>query len=241
MSREVVRLLKCKPGGLYVDGTIGGGGHAEEILRATGLTGKVIGIDWDEEALLASRERLKGYRSRVTLVHDNFANIKKILTGLHITSVDGILLDLGVSSHHLERPERGFSFRFDTPLDMRMDRRQKKTAYHLVNGLSEGELEQVLWRYGEERWARQIARAIVRARKDHTITTTKELADLVSSAIPSRFHPRDIHPATRTFQALRIAVNGELENLKRAIEDGVKVLSREGRMGIISFHSLEDR
>lgn len=241
MSREVVRFLNCKPGGLYVDGTLGGGGHTKEILKASDPEGKVIGIDWDEEALLASKSALKDHLSRVTMVQDNFANIKMILASLHITTVDGILLDLGVSSYHLERPERGFSFRFNTPLDMRMDRRKKWSAYHLVNELTEKELEGILWEYGEERWARRIARAVVKVRKGHPITTTGELAGLVSSSIPKRFHPRGIHPATRTFQALRIAVNEELENLRKAIGDGIDVLSRGGRMVIISFHSLEDR
>lgn len=241
MPEEVVKFLGCKPDKLYVDGTLGGGGHASLILDANAPTGRVIGMDWDEDAIQAAKERLKEYSGRLTLVRENFANIKKAMADLNIKEVDGILLDLGVSSYHLETPGRGFSFRFDAPLDMRMDKRQKKTAHEIINEFSMEGLEDIVWEYGEERWAKRIAKTIVEKRRHGPISTTKELSTLVSSAIPKKFHPRDIHPATRTFQAIRIAVNDELNNLKTAIDDGVDLLGSGGRMVIISFHSLEDR
>ncbi|MBI3753345.1 MAG: 16S rRNA (cytosine(1402)-N(4))-methyltransferase RsmH [Deltaproteobacteria bacterium] len=241
MPQEVIKFLECKPGGVYVDGTVGGGGHAELILRASAPTGRIIGMDWDEDAIGAAKKRLMDYSERLTLVRENFAHIKRVMEDLNINKADGILLDLGVSSYHLERPDRGFSFRFDAPLDMRMDKRQKKTAYSVVNESSLQELETIIRTYGEERWARRIAMAIVERRRHGLIAATKELSDLVSSAIPKRFHPKDIHPATRTFQAIRIAVNDELNNLKKAVDDSVELLAPEARMVIISFHSLEDR
>lgn len=241
MPEEVVKFLDCKSGNIYVDGTLGGGGHTGMILDASAPTGRVIGMDCDEDAIQAARERLKGYSGRLTLIRENFADIKKTMADLNIKSVDGILFDLGVSSHHLETPDRGFSFRFDAPLDMRMDKRQKKTAYEIVNEYSMETLEDVIREYGEERWAKKIAKTIAEKRRYGPIATTKELSSLISSAIPKKFHPRDIHPATRTFQAIRIAVNDELNNLKTAIDDGVDLLASEGRMVIISFHSLEDR
>ncbi len=241
MSDEVIKFLGCKPGGIFVDGTVGGGGHTMGILNAIAPAGRVVGIDRDEDAIEAARQRLKDYAHRLTLARENFADIKKIMEALGIKEVDGILLDLGVSSYHLESPERGFSFRFDAPLDMRMDTRQRRSAYHVVNESSLERLTEILRDYGEERWAKRIAKAIVEKRRHGPISTTKELSDLVSSAIPKKFHPKDIHPATRTFQAIRIEVNDELDNLKRCIDDGVDLLIKGGRMVIISFHSLEDR
>lgn len=241
MPLEVIKFLDCKSGGIYVDGTLGGGGHAELILQASSPAGRLIGMDWDEDALFAAKKRLKDYAERIILVRENFADIKRVTEELNIKMVDGILLDIGVSSYHLEMPDRGFSFRFDAPLDMRMDKRQEKTAYSIVNGSSLQKLEGILREYGEERWARRIAMSIVEKRRYGPIYTTKELSDLVSSAIPKRFHPKDIHPATRTFQAIRIAVNDELSNLKQAIDDSTDLLAPRARMVIISFHSLEDR
>lgn len=250
MPEEVIKFLACKHGKIYVDGTVGGGGHASLILNASmpadkpqnkAIGGKIIGMDWDEDAIKAAMERFKDYSERLTLVRENFANIKRVMGDLNIKAVGGILLDLGVSSYHLERPDRGFSFRFDAPLDMRMDKRQKLTAYNIVNELSMKELEKIILEYGEERWAKRIAVAIIEKRRHGPISTTKELSNLVSFAIPKKFHPIDIHPATRTFQAIRIAVNDELNNLKKAVDDGVGLLEPGGRMVIISFHSLEDR
>src|SRR3990167_1930598 len=180
MLEEVVKFLACKHGRIYVDGTVGGGGHAIAILNATAPGGKVIGMDWDEDAIQAAMERFKDYSERLTLVRENFADIKEVIGDLNIKEVDGILLDLGVSSYHLERPDRGFSFRFDAPLDMRMDKRQKLTAYNIVNELSMKELEKIILEYGEERWARRIAVAIIEKRRHGPISTTKELSNLVS-------------------------------------------------------------
>lgn len=241
MAEEVIKFLECESGGIYIDGTLGSGGHAAEILKASSPGGRVIGIDWDEEAIEAAQERLKCYPQRVAIVRDNFANMKRVMEDLGIKSADGILLDLGVSSHHFESRERGFSFRLDAPLDMRMDKRQEKSAYHIVNNLSMEELKGILWEYGEERWAKKIAKAVVEKRRYGPIATTQGLSNLVSSAIPKKFHPKAIHPATRTFQAIRIAVNDELNNLEKAVNDGVDLLAQNGRMVIISFHSLEDR
>ncbi|MFQ5587079.1 MAG: 16S rRNA (cytosine(1402)-N(4))-methyltransferase RsmH [Thermodesulfobacteriota bacterium] len=241
MPVEVDRFLECKAGGTYVDGTLGGGGHAEAILAASAPDGRLIGIDWDEEALLYARERLKPYAGRVEFVKGNFANIKGILRSLEVDKVDGILLDLGVSSRHLEKPERGFSFQYDAPLDMRMDREGATTACDLVNGLPQEELRELLKKYGDERWAKRIAMIIVRTRQESPIRTTKELADIVSFAIPRKHHPRSRHPATKTFLALRIAVNREIENLEAALHDGIGLLYHGGRMVVITFHSLEDR
>ncbi len=241
MSDEVVRCLGCKDGGLYVDGTLGGGGHTLEILRASEPTGRVVGIDWDRDALSYSRKRLASYRSRIRLIKGNFANIRDIMKELSIARVDGILLDLGVSSHHFEKSERGFSFHHDAALDMRMDMEGRRTAADIVNEFSREELRDIFKKYGEERWGDKIAMTIVRKREVTPIKTTVELAELVSSAIPRRFHPRGIHPATRVFMALRIVVNNELENIKKAINDCIWLLAHGGRMVVISFHSLEDR
>lgn len=255
MPGEVVRYLGCRPGGggIYVDGTLGGGGHALEILKATGPGGRVIGMDRDEEAVSVATDALKPYAERCLILRANFKDIKAVLSDRGIDAVDGIVLDLGVSSFQLERPERGFSFRFDTRLDMRMDVTQPLTAYELVNGLSKEELESVFRQYGEERGARRIARAIERAREAKPLETTGELAGIVERSAGKRSagkRPTKLHPATRVFQALRIAVNDELGNLEAGLKGGVSVLKGGeggegggggGRMVVISFHSLEDR
>lgn len=241
MGREVIELLDCRPGRLYVDGTVGGGGHAEEILKASSPDGRLIGIDRDAEALGAASQRLKSYGDRAVLVKENYRNIRKVLSPLGIDKADGILLDLGVSSYQFDRPERGFSFRFESPLDMRMDTAQETAAKDLVNGLGEGELERIFKDYGEERFARAIARSIVRERKTRSIETTGDLVRIVLASVPRRFQSRTIHPATRIFQALRIAVNDELGSLEEGLKEGIEVLNKGGRMAVISFHSLEDR
>lgn len=241
MPREVIELLNCKPGGIYVDGTLGGAGHTIEILKATSPYGKVIGIDRDEDALNAARKVLEPYKDRVTLVKENYSEIKEVLKDLNIDSVDGILLDVGVSSYQLEEPERGFSFRFEARLDMRMDRSQGETAFDLVNGLDEKELAGIFRNYGEEPEAKRIARAIVRAREVKPVETTGDLVRIVLATVPKRFQARAIHPATKVFQALRIAVNDELGSLEKGLADGFDSLRTGGRMAVISFHSLEDR
>ena len=236
---EVIEWLRPGEGGTFVDCTVGLGGHARAILEASPDT-RVIGIDRDLEALTLARERLLGFEGRVRLVHATFDSIASVLDGEGIEEARGILADLGVSSLQLDRGERGFSFTFDAPLDMRMDQAGEPTAAELVNGLPERELADLIFEYGEERGARKIARAIARQRDRETIATTKRLADIVVRAlnIPGRWR---IHPATRTFQALRIAVNDELKALERLIPDAISMLAHGGRLAIISFHSLEDR
>ncbi|MFQ5329712.1 MAG: 16S rRNA (cytosine(1402)-N(4))-methyltransferase RsmH [Thermodesulfobacteriota bacterium] len=241
MPAEVVRLLGCRAGGTYIDGTLGGGGHAADILAASAPDGKLIGIDWDEEALEYVKERLQAEAGRVEFVRGNFADMKSMVDNLGIDRVDGILLDLGVSSRHLDDPDRGFSFRHDAPLDMRMDRSGTTTAFDLVNTLPEEELRDIVRKYGDERWAKRIAMKIVLKRAESPIRTTKELADIIASAIPRKFHPHTINPATKSFMALRIAVNREIENLETALHDGIALLHHGGRMAVITFHSLEDR
>jgi 16S rRNA (cytosine1402-N4)-methyltransferase len=241
MVEEVVELLRCEPGRTYVDGTLGGGGHAEEILKRTGPDGILIGVEWDQEAIDEAGERLKPYGNRARVFRDNFTHLPAILKTTAIESVDGILLDLGLSSIQLEKEERGFSFRGEGRLDMRMDERRDYTAADLVNDLPTAELEKILFEYGEERWARRIAKAIVSERDKQPVQTTGALRRIVYRAIPKRFHTRRIDPATRTFQAVRIKVNEELENLRGIMESGWKALRREGRICVISFHSLEDR
>lgn len=240
LVKEALQFLNCQPGGIYVDCTVGEGGHAQAILEQLGGEGKLVGIDQDREAIHRTTERLKRY-SNLALIQDNFKNLSIILKKLALpaTQVDGLLFDLGVSSLQLDSPERGFSFRFDTPLDMRMDRSTSSTAAHLVNSLSREELTKILKEFGEERWARKISNLIVEKRKARPIRTTNQLVKIIEEAIP-RLGGR-IHPATRTFQALRIAVNQELKDLKEGLEEGIKVLSSGGRICIISYHSLEDR
>ena len=238
---EVLRFLSPRPGGVYVDGTVGAGGHSNAILAATGGRCRVIGIDRDPEALAAARQALAPWGDAVRLVHANFADLETVLAELAEDLVDGVLLDLGVSSMQLDRPERGFSFHQDAPLDMRMDPTQGPTAADLVNEMDEAELARVLREYGEERWASRIARFIVEERQRRPITTTGQLEAVVKAAIPAAARRRGGHPARRTFQALRIAVNDELRSLARVIEPAARRLRADGRLVIISFHSLEDR
>ena len=238
MVEEVMTFLKCEPGHTYVDATLGGGGHASEILKRSVPDGVVIGMEWDEDALSEARNTLMPFGDRVKIFRENFIHLPDLIKA---ESADGILLDLGLSSIQVEKEERGFSFRGEGPLDMRMDQRMSETAADLVNSLSSEELEYTLSQYGEERWAKRIARAVVQERERESIRTTQTLRKIVHRAIPRRFHSRRIDPATRTFQALRIRVNEELENLKKMLETGWKILKRGGRMCVISFHSLEDR
>jgi 16S rRNA (cytosine1402-N4)-methyltransferase len=241
LLREVIASLGCKAGGVYVDGTVGGAGHAFKILEESAPNGLLIGIDADEDALHEAEKRLTPFRDRVTLARGNFANIGKILLSLNIYHVDGILLDLGVSSHQLDAAERGFSFSKGALLDMRMDFRQQTSAYTLVNNLSESSLGKIIREYGEEPMARRIARAIVAERKLKEIETTTELANIILAVIPKKMHGHRLHPATKTFQALRIAVNNELSSLQGALTDGIERLHQGGRFSVISYHSLEDR
>ncbi|HOO90973.1 MAG TPA: 16S rRNA (cytosine(1402)-N(4))-methyltransferase RsmH [Syntrophales bacterium] len=241
MLRETVDSLGCGPGGVYFDGTLGGGGHAYEILVRTAPDGVLVGVDRDSDALSEARRRLGVFEDRIRLVKGNFADIGDILSGLGIEKVDGILLDLGVSSHQLDTPDRGFSFSMDAPLDMRMDREVELTAFDVVNGFPEERLKKLIKEYGEEMMPGRIVRAISERRKLSPIKTTGELAAVIARALPGHLRNKKIHPATKTFQAIRIAVNDELANLHRAIENGIDMLERGGRFSIISFHSLEDR
>jgi 16S rRNA (cytosine1402-N4)-methyltransferase len=224
-----------------VDGTVGGGGHAFEILRETSPNGLLIGIDVDDDALRESEERLELFGNRKILVKGNFADINTILEKLNIKGVDGILLDLGVSSYQLKTADRGFSFSLNATLDMRMDQSHGMSAYDIINTFPEKELVRIIKDYGEEIMAERIVKAISVRRKVTPIKTTADLADIIVRAFPSRFKPKKIHPATRTFQAIRIYVNSELLNLYNAIDLGVDILNKSGRFSIISFHSLEDR
>jgi 16S rRNA (cytosine1402-N4)-methyltransferase len=241
MLEKVLQSLRCRPGGIYVDGTLGGGGHALAILENTAPDGLLIGIDRDEDALLESEKRLQPFGQRKILIKGNFADIGEILTNLNIRKVDGILLDLGVSSHQLDTADRGFSFSLDAPLDMRMDQSSRYRAYDLVNLSPEKELRQVIRDYGEEPMAGRIARAILAKRASAPIRTTLELADVVCRAVRRQGVRKKVHPATRTFQAIRMAVNQELSNLSTAMDAGINQLGQGGRFSIISFHSLEDR
>lgn len=241
MLKETVDSLECTPGGVYFDGTVGGGGHAYEILVRTAPDGVLIGVDRDEEALAESARRLEPFGDRALLMKGNFADIGGIVSELGFQRVRGILLDLGVSSHQFDTPERGFGFSVDAPLDMRMDRQAGLTAFDIVNGFPEEKLKKIIQEYGEEMMPGRIVRAISERRKRSPIRTTGELAAIVADALPARLKKKRIHPATKTFQALRIAVNNELEHLHAAIESGIDTLEEGGRFSVISFHSLEDR
>ena len=240
MRRQCIEALNIKPDGIYVDMTLGGGGHSSLIAEKL-TTGRLIGIDRDADAIKAAGERLAPFGDRVTLVKDNYKNIAKVLRGLSINKVDGILCDLGVSSYQLDEPERGFSYRFDAPLDMRMDRDQFLTAADVVNTYSAEQLSEIIFKYGEERYARKIAYKIVSAREKKPIETTAQLTALIQAVFPPKERFGDKHPAKRTFQALRIEVNEELKDLDRAFEDAVDLLASGGRIVVMTFHSLEDR
>ncbi|MCI5140216.1 MAG: 16S rRNA (cytosine(1402)-N(4))-methyltransferase RsmH [Candidatus Electrothrix sp. ATG1] len=239
LFQEVMEWLRpCSPG-CYVDGTLGLGGHAKMILEQSAPEGKVLGFEWDAQAARFAAERLAGFGDRFQLIRSSYADMAEQLHSQGL--VDGILVDLGVSSLQLDCPERGFSFREDAPLDMRMDTERAVTAEQLVNRLSQEELADIFFHYGEERQARRVARFIVEAREQQPLRTTRQLADLIAQAIPKKYHPKKIHVATLVFQALRIAVNRELENLTRLLTDGPKLLKPGGRLCVITFHSLEDR
>jgi len=240
LLNECIDALCIDPNGIYIDGTAGGGGHSYEIAkRLTG--GRLIAIDQDEAAIHAAGQRLAEFGDRVTLVRNNFSNIADVCRELDITSINGILLDLGVSSYQLDTAERGFSHNNDAPLDMRMDRRCELDAYTVVNSYSEERIRSIIYDYGEDRFAPKIAAAIVRRREMKPIETTGELVDVIKSAIPASAKEGGHHPAKRTFQAIRIEVNGELNVIKPAIESAADLLVEGGRMAIITFHSLEDR
>ena len=236
---ECINGLNIKKDGIYVDGTLGGAGHSKEILKRLSKEGKLIGIDRDEEALRAAKENLKEF-TNVIYVHDNHDNIKTILENLEIDKVDGILLDLGVSSYQLDERNRGFSYLGENELDMRMDKSQKLTAKDVVNNYKEEDLANVIYQYGEERFSRRIAKNICEYRKVKPIETTKELVDIIEKSIPRKFQ-NDGHPAKRTFQAIRIEVNNEIKPLYETVENCIECLKPGGRLCIITFHSLEDR
>ena len=240
LLQECLEALNIRPDGIYVDGTLGRAGHSLDIVKRL-TTGRLIGIDRDETAIAAAQERLADYRDRVTLVHSNFDRIGDILAELHIDGADGMLFDLGVSSPQLDDAERGFSYMHDAPLDMRMDRTAYLTARQVVNGWSYEELRRILFEYGEERYAPAIARRIVQSREQQPIETTLELVDIIKSAMPPQALREKQHPAKRSFQAIRIAVNGELDALPPMLEAATAHLNRGGRLAVISFHSLEDR
>jgi 16S rRNA (cytosine1402-N4)-methyltransferase len=243
MVREVVEFLRPGPGGRYLDGTLGGGGHSEQILIGSGPDGQVLGLDRDEEALNAAQERLSPFGQRLIARQASYADAQAILTDIGWRAVEGVILDLGISSHQIDSPERGFSFRADARLDMRMDRRQELDAQVIVNNYDEAELERVFRDYSEEPQARRIARALVAERKIRKLATTTELAEFVGRIKGGnrQNRQRDHHPATQVFQALRIAVNQELGELERFLDGGFETLQPQGRMAIIAFHSLEDR
>ncbi len=241
MADEVVQLMNPEDGNCFVDATIGGGGHAEQLLARMQSGARLIGLDQDVRALQAARERLQMYHDRVTFVHTNFARLDRVLDDLGIKAVDGFLFDLGVSSPQLDVAERGFSYREDAPLDMRMDETKGPTAADLVNRSSEEQLRRWIWEYGEERFAPRIAREIVRRRSVSPLKTTSDLVEAIKAAIPAPARRNGPHPARRTFQALRIAVNRELDVLAEALEKAADRLAPGGRLLVISFHSLEDR
>ena len=242
LLHETIEALNIKSDGIYLDGTLGGGGHSFEIAKRLGEGGRLIGIDRDDEAVRAAGERLKDFSGKVTIVRENYGSVKRIAKELSIKSFDGILLDLGVSSRQLDESERGFSYSDDnSPLDMRMDRREEKTAETILNSYSEGELERIIRLYGEEKFSRQIAANIVKEREKERLKYSGQLNDIIRRSIPEKFRRTGGNPSKRTFQALRIEVNDELSVLSDSIDDMIELLSDRGRLCIITFHSLEDR
>lgn len=241
LLEETVTGLNIKPDGIYVDGTLGGGGHAYEVCKQLSNKGRFIGIDQDEAAIEAASERLRDFGERVTIVRSNYCDMKLQLQKLGIDKVDGIVLDLGVSSYQLDTAERGFSYRVDAPLDMRMDRRQRMTAKDIVNDYSEMDLFRIIRDYGEDKFAKNIAKHIVMEREKGPIETTGQLIEIIKRAIPMKFQKTAGHPAKRTFQAIRIELNRELEVLRDSLDDMIDMLNEDGRICIITFHSLEDR
>ena len=241
LLQECIDALDIKPNGIYVDGTAGGGGHSLEIAKRLGEGGRLIAIDQDEDAIAAAGKRLAEYSDRVTIVRNNFSNLADVCESLGIEQIDGFLIDAGVSSFQLDCAERGFAYSSDAPLDMRMDQRNSLTARVVVNEYSEQELKKILFEYGEERFSPNIAAAIVRARQNAPIETTAELSDIIRSAIPSFAREGGHHPAKRSFQAIRIEVNRELDVIEPAIRAAERLMRRGGRIAVITFHSLEDR
>ena len=241
LLNECMEGLSIKADGIYVDGTLGGGGHSFHIAQRLSDKGRLIGIDQDEDAIEAATKRLAQFKQRVTIVRDNYEHFQEILSTLSIPAVDGILLDLGVSSYQFDEADRGFSYRFDAPLDMRMDKRQDFTAKDLINSYSEAELYHIIRDYGEDKFAKNIAKHIVLERAKKPIETTFELSEVISHAIPMKMRVQGGHPAKKTFQAIRIALNRELEGLEESLDGMIKALKPGGRLCIITFHSLEDR
>lgn len=240
LLEEVIDGLQIREDGIYVDGTLGGAGHSYHICEKLGKNGRLIGIDQDEDAIAAATKRLEPFADKVNIVRDNYSHMRKVLSELSIEKVDGILLDIGVSSYQLDTAERGFTYREDAPLDMRMDNRMEMTAEDIVNDYSERELFRVIRDYGEDQFAQNIAKHIVIERQKKRITTTGELAEIIKAAIPAKFRQNG-HPAKKTFQAIRIELNRELEVLENSIDDMIRLLKPQGRLCIITFHSLEDR
>ena len=241
LLEETIEYLNVRPDGIYVDGTLGGGGHAYHVCEKLSERGRYIGIDQDRAAIAAASERLAPFKDRVTIVRNNYENMDLVLKELEISGVDGILLDLGVSSYQLDTLERGFSYKEDTVLDMRMDDRQEMTARDIVNGYSEGDLFRIIRDYGEDKFAQNIAKHIVEARKKAPIETTGELVEIIKAAIPARVRMNGGHPAKKTFQAIRIELNRELDVLEHSLDKMIDLLNPGGRLCIITFHSLEDR
>lgn len=241
LLEETIDSLAIKPDGIYVDGTLGGGGHASEVCRRLGEQGRLIGIDQDADAIAAASKRLEPFQNEVTIVRSNYENIAEVLKSLAIDKVDGIYLDLGVSSYQLDTVERGFTYREDAPLDMRMDQRNAQTAADIVNTYSESDLYRIIRDYGEDKFAKNIAKHIVRVRQEKPFETTGELIETIKAAIPMKIRATGGHPAKKTFQAIRIELNHELDVLNRSIDTMIDLLNPGGRLSIITFHSLEDR